>query len=54
MIQRIIELFTQKFVTKLSKDGFGIRNPEKTYSRSGSWGKKAPDPGSRSAALEKS
>ncbi len=37
--QRIIELFTQKFVTKLSKDGFGIRNPgseirdpEKTYS----------------------
>jgi hypothetical protein len=25
--QRIIELVTQKFVTKLSKDGFGIRNP---------------------------
>ncbi len=37
--QRIIELFTQKTVTKLSKIGFGIRDPgsgirdpEKTYS----------------------
>jgi hypothetical protein len=27
--QRIIELFTQKIVTKLSKYGFGIRDPEK-------------------------
>jgi hypothetical protein len=37
--QRIIELFTQKFVTKLSKIwvwdlGSGIRDPEKTYSGS--------------------
>ncbi len=36
--QRIIELFTQKIVTKLSKiwlwdPGSEIRNPEKTYSR---------------------
>jgi hypothetical protein len=41
--QRIIELFTQKIVTKLSKiwvwvPGPGIRDPEKTYS--GSLGKK--------------
>jgi hypothetical protein len=40
--QRIIELFTQKIVSKLSKiwvwdPGSGIRDPEKTY----------PDPGSR-------
>ncbi len=28
---RIIELFTQKIVTKLSKYGFGIRDPVKTY-----------------------
>jgi hypothetical protein len=27
--QRIIELFTQKFVTKLKKYGVGIRDPEK-------------------------
>jgi hypothetical protein len=38
--QRIIELFTQKIVTKLSQIwawdlGSGIRDPEKTYS--GSW-----------------
>jgi hypothetical protein len=37
--QRIIELFTQKIVTKLSKiwvwdPGSEIRDPEKTYSRS--------------------
>jgi hypothetical protein len=37
--QRIIELFTQKFVTKLSKiwvwdPGYEIRDPEKTYSGS--------------------
>jgi hypothetical protein len=37
--QRIIELFTQKIVTKLSKiwawdPGFEIRDPEKTYSGS--------------------
>jgi hypothetical protein len=42
--QRIIELFTQKIVTKLSKiwlwyPGSEIRDPEKTYS--------IPDPGSR-------
>ncbi len=29
--QRIIELFTQKIVNKLSKYGFGIRDPGKTY-----------------------
>jgi hypothetical protein len=50
--QRIIELFTQKIVTKLSKIwewdlGSGIRDPgsgdpEKTYS-----GSRIPDPGSR-------
>jgi hypothetical protein len=36
--QRIIELFTQKIVTKLSKIWFGIPDP---------WVKKASDPGSR-------
>ncbi len=46
--QRIIEFFTQKIVTMLSKiwvwdPGSEIRDPEKTYSRS----KKALDPGSR-------
>ncbi len=48
--QRIIELFTQKFVTKLQKNmglGSGIR--KKTYSGSGSRGQK--DPGSGSATL---
>jgi hypothetical protein len=59
--QRIIELFAQKIVNKLSKilvwdPGSEIRDPEKTYS--GSWiadpgVKKAPDPGSGSATLEK-
>jgi hypothetical protein len=38
-VQRIIELFTQKIVTKLSKiwvrdPGLEIRDPEKTYSGS--------------------
>ncbi len=45
--QRIIELFTQKIVTKLSKYGFGIRDPEKTYSGSriqGSKRHRVPDP----------
>jgi hypothetical protein len=43
--QRIIELlsFTQTFITKLNKYGFGIR--KNTYSGSGSRGHKAPDPG---------
>jgi hypothetical protein len=44
--QRIIELFTQKIVTKLSKYGFGIRD-EKTYSGSriqGSKRHRIPDP----------
>jgi hypothetical protein len=40
--QRIIEIFTQKFVTKLSKiwvwdPGSEIRDPEKTYSGSRIW-----------------
>jgi hypothetical protein len=52
--QRIKELFAQKFVTNLSK--IWVRDPEKTYSGSripdpGPWVKKAPDPGSGSAAL---
>jgi hypothetical protein len=43
--QRIIELFTQKFVTKLLKiwgwdPGSEIRDPEKTYPGSGSRGQK--------------
>ncbi len=47
--QRIIELFTQKIVTKLSKiwvwdPGSGIRDPENTYSRS-----RIPDPGVKKA-----
>jgi hypothetical protein len=64
--QRIIELFTQKIVTKLSKigvwdpgseirdPGSEIRDPEKTYSGSqipDPEVKKAPDPGSGSATL---
>jgi hypothetical protein len=55
--QRVIELFTPKIVTKLSKiwiwdPGSEIRNPEKTYSVSRIQGvKKAPDPGSGSATL---
>jgi hypothetical protein len=44
--QRIIELFTQKIVTKLSK--IWVRDPEKTHSGSRIPGvKKAPNPGSR-------
>jgi hypothetical protein len=50
--QRIIELFTQKIVTKLSKIWIwdprsGIRDPEKTYSGSriqGSKRHRIPDP----------
>jgi hypothetical protein len=59
--QRIIELFVQKIVTKLSKvwvwdpgSETGIRDPEKTYSGSripDQGVKKAPDPGSGSATL---
>jgi hypothetical protein len=41
--QRIIELLTQKCVTKLPKYGFGIRDP-----RSGIRKKPIPDPGSGS------
>jgi hypothetical protein len=56
---RIIEVFTQKFVTKPSKiwvwdPGSEIRDPEKTYSESripDPGVKKAPDPGSGSATL---
>jgi hypothetical protein len=40
--QRIIELFTQQIVSKLSKYGFGIRDP-----RSGIRKKPIPDPESR-------
>jgi hypothetical protein len=46
--------FNQKFVTKLSKYGFGIRDPEKKPipdPKSGSRGQKALDPGSESATL---
>jgi hypothetical protein len=55
--QRIIELFIQKIVTKLSKiwvldPGSENRDPEKTHP--GSRVKKAPDPGSGSATLLKS
>jgi hypothetical protein len=50
-LQRIIELFTQKFVTKLKKYGVGIRDPGSGKKPipdpgSGSRVKKAPDPGS--------
>jgi hypothetical protein len=54
---RIIELFTQKFVTKLQKNmklGSEIRDPEKNLFRipdPGPGVKKAPDPGSGSATL---
>jgi hypothetical protein len=55
--QRIIELFTQKIVTKLSKiwiwdPGSKIRDPEKTYSGSriqGSKRHRIPDPGVKKA-----
>jgi hypothetical protein len=58
--QRIIELFTQKIVNKLSKiwvwdPGSEIRDPEKTYSGSripDPGVKKAPEPGSGSATLK--
>jgi hypothetical protein len=60
-LKKIIELFTRKFVTKLSKiwvwdPRSGIRVPEKTYSGSrirvqGSNRHLIPDPGSRSATL---
>ncbi len=57
--KKIIELFTQKIVTKLSKvwvwdPGSEIRDPEKTYSGSriqGSKRHRIPDPGSGSATL---
>ncbi len=52
--QRIIELFTQKIVTKLSKIWFGIRDQGsgKSLFRIPDPGvKKAPDPGSGSATL---
>jgi hypothetical protein len=48
--QRIIELFTQKLALSSQKFGFGIRDPEKTYSGSripDPGVNKAPDPGSR-------
>jgi hypothetical protein len=53
--QRIIELFTQKIVTKLSKiwiwdPGSEIRDPEKPIPDPGV--KKSPDPGSGSATLK--
>jgi hypothetical protein len=58
-IQRIIELpkklpKTQKIVTKLSKYGFGIRDPrsgKNLFRIPDSGVKKAPDPGSGSATL---
>jgi hypothetical protein len=56
--QRIIELFMQKIVIKLSKYGFGIRDPgseirdpEKPIPDPGPGVNKAPDPGSGSATL---
>jgi hypothetical protein len=54
--QRIIELLTQKIVTKLKNMGLrsGIRDPEKTFSGSriqGSKRHRIPDPGSGSATL---
>jgi hypothetical protein len=47
--QRIIELFTQKIVTKLSKYGFGVGDPGSEIRTQGV--KKAPEPGSGSATL---
>jgi hypothetical protein len=52
--QRIIELFTQVLSLSYQKYGFGIRDPEKTYSGSriqGSKRHRIPDPGSVSATL---
>jgi hypothetical protein len=57
--QRIIELFTPKIVTKLSKlwvwdPGSEIRDPGKNLFRIPDPGvKRAPDPGSGSATLQK-
>jgi hypothetical protein len=54
--QRIIEFFTQKIVTKLSKYGFGIRDPrsgKKPFRIPDPGVKKAPDPGSGSATQVK-
>ena len=53
--QRIIELLPKKLSLSSQKYGFGIRDPEKTYSgsRIPDLGvKKAPDPGSGSATLK--
>ncbi len=56
--QRIIELFTQKIVIKLSKiwvrdPRFGIRDPEKNLFRIPNPGvKKAPDPDSQHCKKE--
>jgi hypothetical protein len=52
--QRLMELFTQKFSLGSQKYGFGIRDPEKTYSGSRIQDpgvKKAPDSASGSATL---
>jgi hypothetical protein len=46
---RILVLFTQKFVIKLSK--IWVSDPEKPIPDPGSMFKKAQDPGSRSATL---
>jgi len=61
--QKIIELFTHKFATNLSKiwvwdPGSEIRDPEKTYTESrvqvqGSKRHRIPDPRSGSATLQK-
>jgi hypothetical protein len=40
--QRLIELFTQKLSLSYQKYGFGIRDPEKTYSGSRIQGSKRP------------
>ncbi len=48
-LQKIIELLHQKLSLSSHKYRYGIRNPEKTYPRSGV--KKAPDPGSGSSTL---
>jgi hypothetical protein len=51
-LQRIIEIYTQKIVIRLSKYGVGIRDSEKNLFRIPDQGvKKALDPGSGSATL---
>ncbi len=55
-LQRILERSTQKLSLSSQKYGFGIQDPEKTYSGSlilvqGSKRHRIPDPGSRSATL---